>query len=321
MRNSILALSLLFTLIAQAQFDPSAGQAGSLAVHKDSSAIQEWAHDCEVTRGYQNIANTGLGYASAGSPSMAVGSSDAGVVSLGDGGSAILTFGYGIMNGPGADFAVFENSFSDTFLELAFVEVSTDGVNYFRFQAISNTQNTVQTDGFGSTDATKIYNLAGKYKAQYGTPFDLEELKNEVGLDVDNINFIKVIDVIGNIDNTYASNDKNNNKINDPWPTPYASSGFDLEAVGVINMKPDGVKENEFFSFSVYPNPASAELVVDVKDAEPYVITVLDMKGQVLVEYSGRGLSRINVCGFEEGIYLLKISSFNKIHVGKFSKM
>jgi hypothetical protein len=26
--------------------------------------------------------------------------------------------------------------------------------------------------------------------------------------------------------------------INDPWPTPFASSGFDLDAVGVINQSP-----------------------------------------------------------------------------------
>ena len=36
---------------------------------------------------------------------------------VGDGGSAILTFDTPIANGPGFDFAVFENGFSDTFLE------------------------------------------------------------------------------------------------------------------------------------------------------------------------------------------------------------
>ncbi|MFN6048554.1 MAG: T9SS C-terminal target domain-containing protein, partial [Bacteroidota bacterium] len=48
-----------------------------------------------------------------------------GVVSLGDGGIATLTFDPPITNGDGFDFAVFENTFLDTFLELAFVEVST----------------------------------------------------------------------------------------------------------------------------------------------------------------------------------------------------
>ena len=42
------------------------------------------------------------------------------------------------------------------FLELDFVEVSSDGVNYFRFPATSYTDTTVQTGSFGSTDATKI---------------------------------------------------------------------------------------------------------------------------------------------------------------------
>jgi len=31
-------------------------------------------------------------------------------------------------------------------------------------------------------DATELHNLAGKYKGQYGTPFDLEDLKKDHGL-------------------------------------------------------------------------------------------------------------------------------------------
>ena len=88
------------------------------------------------------------------------------------------------------------------------MEVSSDGVNYFRFPATSYTDTTVQTGSFGSTDATKINNLAGKYRALYGTPFDLEELKNENGLDVNNITHIKIIDVVGSIQNQYASRDQ-----------------------------------------------------------------------------------------------------------------
>jgi len=51
------------------------------------------------------------------------------IVSLGDSGVADVTFAGAIYNGPGADFAVFENGFlnatndSLAFLELAFVEV------------------------------------------------------------------------------------------------------------------------------------------------------------------------------------------------------
>ncbi len=319
--KKLVSAFLLISFTAEAQFDPSAGQTGSLAVYKDSSEIVAWATQCHVTRGYQNVIDSSLGYASAGDSSMAMGASDAGIVSLGDGGSAILTFAFPIVNGAGNDFAVFENGFSDTYLELAFVEVSSDGINYFRFPATSNTDTTPQIGGFGALDATHLNNLAGKYRAQYGTPFDLEELKNEIGLDVNNITHVKIIDVVGTIDNTFATRDKNNSKINDPWPTPYASSGFDLEAVAVLNMKSEGVEENEISIFSAYPNPVSSVLTVNVSLPDTYTLTVLDMKGQVCREYSGNGLFQMDVSALIEGIYLLRVSSFNKVSVGKFSKM
>jgi hypothetical protein len=115
-------------------------------------------------------------------------------------GSAILTFQNPISNGTGFDFAIFENSFNDVFLELAFVEVSSDGVNYIRFPATSNTQTTTQIGPFDNTgDATKLNNLSGKYRAQYGTPFDLQELTGNPLLNINAITHIKIIDVVGSI--------------------------------------------------------------------------------------------------------------------------
>ncbi|MFM7022146.1 MAG: T9SS type A sorting domain-containing protein [Flavobacteriales bacterium] len=311
-------ISVLFCLTAAAQFDPAAGQTGSLAVHKDSAAIHAWATGCAVVRGYQDISNKSLGYATVGDSSMATGSSDAGVVSLGDGGSAILTFKHPIRNGAGPDFAVFENSFSDTYLELAFVEVSSDGINYFRFPATSNTDTSTAVGSFGALDASKLNNLAGKYRAQYGTPFDLEELKNEAGLNVEGITHVKIIDVVGSVDNAYATRDKNNHKINDPWPTAFASSGFDLEAVGVIYEYQWGIEEN-YFSFSAYPNPAGNELFLRFEGNASF--QVLDMKGQLQMEQYGTNALQMDVSQLPSGIYLLKVTAFNKCYVGKFSKM
>ncbi len=57
---------------------------------------------------------------------------------------------------------------SSSFLELAFVEVSTDSVHFVRFPAVSLTNPAVQTGAFGTTDARNIHNLAGKYIANYG---------------------------------------------------------------------------------------------------------------------------------------------------------
>ncbi len=59
------------------------------------------------------------------------------VVSLGNGGSIVLGFGLGrIVDGPGADFVVFENAFESgagIFAELATVSVSADGTTWHAF--------------------------------------------------------------------------------------------------------------------------------------------------------------------------------------------
>ena len=129
-------------------------------------------------------------------------------VSLGDGGSALVTFERPIRNGEGPDFAVFENSFNDTFLELAFVEVSSDGEHFVRFPATSLTPTDEQVSGaVGGVDATMLNNLAGKFRIGYGTPFDLEELAGSENLDIDSIVYVRIIDVIGTIDPQYATYD------------------------------------------------------------------------------------------------------------------
>ena len=46
---------------------------------------------------------------------------------------------------------------------------------------------------------------------------------------------MRIIDVVGSINPEYGSVDRDSNLINDPWPTNFAQSGFDLDAVGVIN--------------------------------------------------------------------------------------
>lgn len=259
MRNSILIFSLLIGCALRAQFAPPAGQPGTLAVHKDSSAFVAWAQTCAVQRGFQNIADTTLGRASLGDANMALGrAQQQGTVSLGDGGMATLVFQPPIRNGQGFDFAVFENAFLETFLELAFVEVSSDGLHFVRFPATSLTQDSVQIDGFGAVDATKIHNLAGKYIAGFGTPFDLEDLRDSLGVDLEAITHIRIIDVVGSINPQYATFDHLGNPINDPWPTPFPSAGFDLDAVGVVHQQ--GLATPSYAAapaLELFPNPAA----------------------------------------------------------------
>ena len=220
-------------------FCGAVGTVGCDAIKADSSAFVAWATGITVVRGPRDISNPNSQPATTGADSNALGmptlSNTSDVVCLGDGGMATLTFARPIRNGEGPDFAVFENSFGDSFLELAFVEVSSDGERFVRFPATSLTPTDVQTDTYGSTDPTMINNLAGKYRIGYGTPFDLEELRDSTGIDIDSIVYVRVIDVVGSVDSQYATYDAFGHMVNDPWPTPFPAGGFDLTGVGVIH--------------------------------------------------------------------------------------
>lgn len=309
MRLSVFFLLFISSgLFAQCDYPPAAGVEGTTAIGKDSSIIVGWATQAEVVRGYLNITNSSLGYASAGLSSDATGKAMTnGVVSLGDSGYAILRFDGFINNGVGFDFVVFENSFSDDFLELAFVEVSSDGVNYFRFPAISNTSTGSQTQTFGTTDAKCIHNLAGKYRLGYGTPFDLDELSGTSGLNIDSISFIKIIDVVGSIDENHGTKDSNGNIINDPWPTEFESSGFDLDAVGVIHYEPVSAKELVAATdFIIYPNPVSEALFFE-GIYNQNLIRILDLSGKEISFFEEN--NTIDVSTWKNGFYILEVNS------------
>lgn len=236
-------------------YPPAAGKAGSTAIARDDARIKGWAAGVAAfTRGPMNAGDPGLGPARYGTPESALGPADVGepeqqpepgapgpfqVVSLGDGGSITLAFSPPIADGAGFDFAVFENGFRDSFLELALVEASSDGLTFFRFPAVSLTQTTTQISNGGSLDPTNLHNLAGKYRARYGTPFDLADLASPAppaGLDLQRITHLRIIDVVGALDPALATRDSLGNIINDPWPTTFESSGFDLDAVAVLNQ-------------------------------------------------------------------------------------
>ena len=259
MKYSLLFFLLLSNLPLFAQFAPPAGMPGTTAIPADSPLFLAWATDVEVERGWKNISNESLGLVETGQPAAALGApDDPMIVSLGDGGMATLTFDYPIRNGEGFDFAVFENSFDGIFLELAFVEVSSDGENFVRFPATSNTQTDTPLGGFGWIDATLINNLAGKYQGLFGTPFDLAELVGTPNLNLEKITHVRIVDVVGSLNPDFATYDQNDHPINDPFPTPFESGGFDLDAVGVIHQNDSNdleTADNESFKVSAFPNP------------------------------------------------------------------
>lgn len=306
-----------------AQFAPPAGQAGSTAIAKDSSIIQAWASQCSVERGWQDISQPQLGRATSGTAAQATGAAGDGlVVSLGDSGVATLTFDYPIRNGLGADFVVFENAFSPTFLELAFVEVSSDGQNYVRFPAISNTDTSQQIDGFGHVDATKVYNLAGKYRAGFGTPFDLEELVGDSAiLDVNAVTHVRLVDVVGSINPLYGSRDSRGHLINDPWNTPFPTGGFDLDAVGVIhnNTNIAVAKLPVPQALKVWPNPSSSHQAIQISlpetlQQQSLMVTWYNWQGQTVLTQiihtsSSASQNSLPATNLPAGWYILSIET------------
>lgn len=216
---------LLQTAFIFAQFDGPVGTEGCQAVAISDSRIVSWAYGVQVKRGFTTP--NGTTRVSYGTPDMAQGVPDSTTttaISLGFGGEALVTFDRPIVNGRGYDFAVFENPFGPNFLELAFVEVSSDGEHFFRFPATS------LSTGSSDVMAQHYNNLAGKYEVGYGTPFDLSELPDDANLDKMNIRFVRLIDVTEGVDT-----DAQGNVIYDSPCAGSYSAGFDLTGVAVMN--------------------------------------------------------------------------------------
>jgi hypothetical protein len=309
-RYFIYILPFFILKTAVGQFAPAVGQPGTSAIHKDSSIIINWVKYCTVSRGPQDISMLSNGNVSIGSESNVVGVADGiSSMSLGDGGSAICEFAYTIKDDAGPDFAVFENSFVDYFLELAFVEASSDGIHYFRFPASSLTDTSEQVGTFDSLRCTLIHNLAGKYVANYGTPFDISELPDTALLDKQNIRYIKVIDVIGSIQAAYCSRDAQGRKINDPWPTPFPTGGFDLEAIAVMHQNIEsGMRKTDADGLFLYRDYSNETLnIIGAKLGQS--LSIFNISGHKIMESNYNG--NIDISGICSGAYILRYENKN----------
>ena len=323
MKKLLSIFLVILPILSMAQFAPPAGQEGSTAINADSSAFVGWATGCVVERGPRRIDRPAMGLASYGVEEDALGKADDTLlVSLGDGGNAVLTFASPICNGPGFDFAVFENplkSEQDTnlyFLELAFVEVSSDGENYFRFPAISNIPETPQVTSFQCTDPKLVHNFAGKYFPHFGTPFDLDELPDTELLNKNNITHVKIIDVVGTVKPEYASYDSEGHVVNDPWPTPFESSGFDLDAIGVIHdLAHYSVNSVNDLSIMLLPNPVRDLLTVQGNNIQS--VDIFTLEGQQLLNTTE---ASIEVSSLAPGMYLVRVVADNTMIVKKLIK-
>lgn len=211
-------------------YPPAAGQPGSQAIAADDPAILRWA------RGYSEVVwGTGL-IEKWKDPTKALGPAEGtvlDVVSLGNGGTITLTFDGLISDQAGLDLVVFENAVNDTFLELAFVEVSSDGEIFARFD--SGYLGTEPVEQYGTQPSEGVGGLAGKYRRGFGIAYDLIWLHSHPDVqagrvDLDAISHVRIVDIIGD----GSMLDSFGQPIYDPTPT-IESGGFDLDAVGVLH--------------------------------------------------------------------------------------
>lgn len=287
---------------------------GCTAVKYDDSRIKGWASSCTLVLGTNDIANPNANTVSYGTANDALGAvtnNNLAVVSLGDGGSATLTFEHPISNGEGYDFAVYENSFDDNFLELAFVEVSTDGERYVRFPATSLTSPCKLIGPTGGINPTYIDGLAGKYRSGYGTPFDLALLTDSTGIDLDSIVYVRVVDVVGTNDIEHATYDQYGNIVMDPYPTNSYSGGFDLDGVAVMNWnhaEPQGIDDAVASSLQLFPNPANSQVECTVEGDGQHLLVLYSTTGQMLHQqtFSGRHIT-LGTSSLADGMYILRI--------------
>ncbi len=181
------------------------------------------------------------------------------VYNLGNGGYLTLGFDTAnsqghIVNGPGADFTVFENSFyadgdeHAAFAELMWVSVSTDGVYWARFEPTSKTLSPVPA--YGTIDPDNVAKFAGVHPVYAnadenaidpfdpgvsgGDAFDLSDLAQSGAVtsgkvDLGNIRYVRLADVIGD----GKRFDYVGRSIYDP--TGPGSGGADVDAIAVIN--------------------------------------------------------------------------------------
>jgi hypothetical protein len=238
-------------------YAPAAGKTGTTAVIGSDSSFIGWATTVVSYVPGKNVDSEWT------DTSKCLGTPDEdgvyGITCLGNGGTITVSFAEPIANGDGWDFAVFENAFSAGFLELAYVEVSSDGVNFVRFPSHSKTASKV--GAYSTTmDATNIDGLAGKYMLDYGTPFDLSDLADVDGadkVDLDAVTQVRLVDIIGD----GSCKDSDGNPIYDPYPTT-GSGGFDLDAVGVRYFQTTSVTESATVVKGVFIGIASGKVSI-----------------------------------------------------------
>ncbi len=176
----------------------------------------------------------GGAYPALADPNAALGPNDGVLVTLGGGGSIVVSFADPIANGPGADLRVYENplvlpEFGGNYVDLGFVEVSSNGSDFARFPAATGVGAPV-----GRYDLVDPALLSGFAGVNAFDAFDLSDLLGlpEVtggAVDLGAVRYVRIVDVIGD----GGTLDSLGNPIYDPYPSQ-GNAGVDLDAIAAV---------------------------------------------------------------------------------------
>ena len=128
--------------------------------------------------------------------------------------------------------------------------------------------------------------------------------------------------MIGILDDSIGSKDASGDLVNDPFPTPFESCGFDLDGVGVLHQVPlaDKAFKTET-SLRIYPVPCISGLYVEDPDERFQNWVLLDLNGRTIQQGKFRGQrQKIDLGGIPQGSYFLRCSSGKTIAVRRILK-
>jgi hypothetical protein len=234
------------------------------------------------------------------------------IQSLGMGGEIIVGFKNKLLiNGPGADFTIFENAFINPinngyFAEPGKIAVSRDGITYYVFKY----------------DSTNLKGLAGisptfsdkdpfNPSESGGDAFDL----SDVGIDT--ITYIKITDftsIITTLSDT--------NKF---WNPEFILSGFDLDAVVGLYLTDAATSVNEKNKYSkpyiLISNFDGNYQIINVS-INPIQIKLIDIQGNIIEKSNIQSFYEFSSEIINSGIYFVVIETdkgnyINKIVIAK----
>lgn len=84
-------------------------------------------------------------------------------------------------------------------------------------------------------------------------------------------------------------------------------------------IEPDGIVEQDSDGFTVYPNPASDQLHLQLAEPnQPFTCRLYDLQGRLLLQQDNA--TNLNVASFQAGVYEVQVQSNNEVYTTKFVK-